>query len=171
MSKDNIKVMLLADQLKQAAEILQAVMADVPNEVVHAVPAGSANTIAANAAHAVTSIDGLINGLIRGAAPVLMSEPTGLSEPAPMGGDWGDWGRSVQVDVEALGAYAGKVMKSVAEYMGTLSDADLERSIAAPSGFETSVEGWFSLTILNTAWHTGEIASLKGTHGLKGYPF
>ena len=171
MAENNSKVTLLAGQLKQAAEILQGTMAGVSSEVAHAVPGGDAITIAANVAHAVTGIDGLVNGLIRGAAPLMMSEATGLSQPAPMGGDWGDWGRTVQVDTEALHTYAGKVMESVSEYMGSLSDADLERSITSPSGTEMSAEQWFTITILNTAWHTGEIAALKGTHSLKGYPF
>lgn len=171
MNENNGQVMLLAGQLRQSAETLHGTMDGVSSEVAHAVPAGNANTIAANVAHAITGIDGIINGLIRGQAPLMMSEQTGLSAPAPMGGDWGDWGQTVQVDLETFHTYAGKVMESAKEYMKSIGDSDLERTVASPSGNEMSVGRWLSIVVLNTAWHTGEIASLKGTHGLKGYPF
>lgn len=168
---ENGQVMVLMGLLQQAGQTLHGTMADVTEEVAHAVPGGTAVTIAANAGHAVVVIDGIINGMIKGGAPLMMSEPTGLSAPAPLGGDWGDWGQTVQIDKAALEAYAGKVMASVAEYLGSLTDADLERSVTSPTGTEMSVGRWLGIAILNTAWHTGEIASMKGTHGLKGYPF
>lgn len=169
---ENSQVMVFVGLLKQAADTLHGTINEVPGNVMHAVPSGNAITIAANAAHAITGIDGIVLAMIKGAAPVMMSEPTGLSAPPPMGGPWGDWGQTVQIDQPVFQAYAKKVLDQAADYLGTLTDADLEREVGFPSGGnEMSVARWLGITVLNVAWHTGEIASLKGTHGLKGYPF
>lgn len=168
---NNSQVMLLAGLFKQATDTLHGTMSDVTSDAAHYLPAGNANTIAANAAHIITGIDGIIHGLIMGGTPLMATEPTGLSTPAPMGGDWGDWGRTVQIEKATLKAYAEKVIKSAADYINTLNDTDLTRNVTSPSGTEMSVGRWLGIAILNTAWHTGEIASLKGTQGLTGYPF
>lgn len=171
MSENNGQVMLLAGQLQQAVGTLRNMMEGVSSEVVHAVPNGKGITIAANSAHVVTVIDGIVHGMIKEDAPVMMSMPTGLSAPPPQGSDWGDWGQTVQIEHDAFHAYAEKVMESATAYIGSLSDADLKRSVKAPSGTEMSVAGWLTIAVLNTAWHTGEVAALKGMNGLQGYPF
>ena len=169
MSNENGQVQLLIAQLKQAAGQLRDTLEELPNDVAHAVPDGKTNTIAANSAHAVATIDGLIHGMIKGEAPLGMSMETGLSAPPPQGFEWGDWGRTVQVNLDSFHEYAGKTVASAIEYLGTLSDADLSRTVKGPTGVEMSVAQWVTIAILNTAWHTGEVAALKGTHGLKGY--
>ena len=167
----NPQVMMLHGQLKQAFDTLTGTMQGVTSEVAHHVPAGVANTIAANAAHAVTGIDAIINAMVVGGAPVMASESTGCDPQPPGPGDWGDWGRTVQVDLEALHGYANKVMESVGANMQTLSDDSLGTMIKSQGGTEMPAAAWLGIAINNTCWHTGEIAALKGIQGLKGYPF
>ena len=171
MSSENGQVTLLIAQLQQAADTMRGTMEDVSDEVMHALPGGSANTIAANVAHAAASIDGVVHGILQGKAPLMMSEDTGMSTPPPQGFEWGDWGQTVQVNRDTFHPYIGKVMEGAIGYLGSLSDSDLERVAKSPTGNEMTVSQWFTILILNTAWHTGEIAALKGTHGLKGYQF
>ena len=56
-------------------------------------------------------------------------------------------------------------------YLAGLPDADLERKVQGPAG-DTTV-GWMIAVVLGTHFpqHVGEIAALKGVHGLKGLPF
>jgi hypothetical protein len=66
--------------------------------------------------------------------------------------------------------YANAVYAATDEYLASISDADLDRVIdMGPAG--TYPMGRL-LTILmgNVAWHTGEIACVKGLQGAKGYP-
>ena len=167
----NPQVMLLHGQLKQAFDTLTGTMQGVSSEVAHQVPAGIANTIAANAAHAVSGIDGIINAMVLGGAPVMASATTGCDPQPPMAGDWGDWGRTVQVDLETLHGYAKQVMETVTENMQGMSDDALGQMIKSQGGLEMPAAAWIGIAINNTCWHTGEIAALKGIQGLKGYPF
>ena len=168
---NNPQVMMLHGQLKQAFDTLAGTMNGVTAEVAHHVPAGVANTIAANAAHAATAIDAIINGMVLGGAPLMASESTGCDPQPPAPGDWGDWGRTVQVDLDALHGYANKVMETVSANMQGMSDESLGKMIKSQSGNEMPAGAWIGVAINNTCWHTGEIAALKGTQGLKGYPF
>ena len=171
MSSENGQVQLLTGQLKQAVEIMRGTFEGATHDVAHEAPGGNSITIVANVAHAIATIDGVVHGLVKGEAPLMMSVETGLSSPPPQGFEWGDWGQTVEMDKNVFHEYAGKVMESATAYLGTLNDADLTRVITSPSGNEMSVAQWLSISILNTAWHTGEVAALKGIRGLKGYQF
>ncbi|MCB0090879.1 MAG: hypothetical protein KDE54_23450, partial [Caldilineaceae bacterium] len=58
---------------------------------------------------------------------------------------------------------------AVDDYLSTLNDSDLAREIELPFG-KFSV-GWvFNIMLMNTYCHTGEISTIKGLQGLKGYP-
>ena len=71
----------------------------------------------------------------------------GLSEPRPPRGQpWEDWARRVRIDMPKLREYAKAVF-------------------AALVGF------FLGVMCTHCANHTGEISTLKGLQGLKGYPF
>jgi uncharacterized damage-inducible protein DinB len=77
------------------------------------------------------------------------------------------------VDLGQLHSYAQAVYAATDEYLGSLSDADLARTIdLSAMGLGQQSLGWLlSLMLNNITWHTGEIACLKGLQGKKGYPF
>ena len=59
-------------------------------------------------------------------------------------------------------------------YLGSLTDADLERELDLTAmGFgKLSLGALLGTAVLaNTFAHTGEISALKGIQGSKGYPF
>ena len=169
---------LLREQLKQAHGLCSGTMQAVTAELAHWPPPGNANPLGASYAHMAISEDALINGMAKGGAPLFAStwgDKTGLSAPPPAPGtSWDEWGRNVKIDLTALQEYANAVFAASAEYLGSLSSADLDRELDL-SGFQLGKQslGWFLGTIVvsHINNHCGEIACLKGLQGAKGYPF
>jgi hypothetical protein len=139
------------------------------------VPTGSALPAGAHYAHVLASEDFLINGAIRGNAPIAMSTRqgnTGIGELPPPG-VWDDWARRVEVDLPAARQYAQDVYAATDAYFASATDDDLAREIdlsAFGFGMQTA-EYVLNNLIVNAAAHCGEIACLKGLQGGKGYGF
>ena len=170
----NAKTSLLREQVKRAAGVLASTMEDIPEEAAHWAPGGRANSIAANFGHVTTAVDGVVNGLLKGEAPLMMSKATGLSEPPPMDDerfDWHGWGKRLRIDLDESRRYLDAVMKSVDSYLAGLSDSDLERVITTPLGERSVFDMLNGAVLFNLNCHTGEIAALKGQQGMKGYAF
>lgn len=172
MSNEQSAVNLVQEFYKQCFEWLEGTMQGVTDEVAHYQPEGNIAPIAGQVAHSVTGLDMLVVGAVGGKAPLLASShaaSSGLSEPPPQGGDWGEWGQRVKVDLPVFHEYAKAVFAEVNTTIAGLSDSDLERELDLPFG-KYSVKWVFNIMLLNTYSHTGEIACLKGLQGLKGYP-
>jgi hypothetical protein len=187
----NGAVGLLREQLRQAWETLEGTMKDVPSETAHWVPPGTALPIGAAYAHAVLSQDGVVNGMVRGVRPLYaagFAGKTGISEPPPgsegsskapadpeeQGRAFAEWCRRVKVDLPKLHEYAAAVFDATDAWLAALTDADLKKPVDLTSiGIGPStVEYVLSAVVIGHVYcHTGEIAALKGTRGMKGYPF
>ncbi|MBV7336055.1 DinB family protein [Chloroflexi bacterium TSY] len=172
----NSAVKLLRAQYKGAHDVLEGTMKGVTSEQAHWIPAGTANPLGATYAHILVSEDGLFNGALQGGAPLMASswaDKTGLSEPAPQGNQWGEWGRRVKVDLDAARAYGQAVYAATDKYFATLTDEDLGREVDLTGiGLGKYTLGQISSILLNNVtWHTGEISCLKGLQGGKGYQF
>jgi hypothetical protein len=176
----NSVVSSLHGQLRNARQVLEGTMEGVTAEQAHWSPPGKANPLGATYAHIVLTVDGMVNGMIGGAAPLYMSANVGISE-SPPGPDpdnpgfpnWSEWSRSVQVDMAAIREYAQAVYAASDECLASLTDEDLARTVdlSAFGVGEQSSGDLLGTVIANTQWHTGEISCLKGIQGLKGYPF
>jgi len=177
----NSAVTLLRTQVKVAIEWLEGVVADLTPEDAHWKPPGTALPAGAVYAHAVTSLDAVVNAVLRGGPPMFAAGwagRTGLSEippgpdPAHPGmPDWADWSRRVKVDLAVHRKYASAVEAAVDDYLAALSDADLGRTIDMSAvGFgKVTVEFLLNHAVLGHAFsHGGEIACLKGMRGKKG---
>lgn len=131
-------------------------------------------SIASIYAHAVFAEDSIVNGAFQGKPLLYQAEgweqKTGVPYPGgPLQNE--DWAASVKMDLGTFQEYAKAVFAQTDAYLGALPDAELDRKIQGPIG-ETTI-GWFAVNILGTHFpqHIGEIAALKGIHGLKGLPF
>ncbi|MCH6565729.1 MAG: DinB family protein [Proteobacteria bacterium] len=124
---------LLREQFKSAHGILEGTMQDVTEEQAQWSPPGKAIPLGATYAHAVMSEDAMLNGMVKGAAPLFATTfagKTGLGEnpPAP-DQPWETWSRSVKIDLGALRAYAKAVYASTDEYLGSAGDDELAREM------------------------------------------
>jgi hypothetical protein len=173
---NNSAVALLRAQYKGAHDVLEATMQDVTSEMAHWSPPGVANPLGATYAHVAAAEDLFLNGMAEGTQLLLATSwagKAGISEPPPMGGSWSEWGHRVQVDLATVHAYAQAVYADTDDYLATLSDEDLGRTLdLSAAGLGQQTLGYvLSLLLANVHWHTGEIACLKGLQGQKGYPF
>jgi len=175
MSDSRVVVEYLRGQYQQAHGWLEGTMEGVTNEVAQKQPEGKATAIGAQYGHIVASEDGMINGLLRGQAPVMATTRagrTGLSALPPGDEKWGNWARGVQVEIDTLRSYAQDTYAATDSYFASLSDSDLAKPVDLSFiGLGMQNVG-FTLNILlgNVYNHCGEIACLKGLQGLKGYP-
>ena len=172
-------VAALRQQFTTAHGILEGTMQDVTAEQAQWSPPGMANPIGANYAHIVTGEDMILNGMVKGAAPLFAGSwagKIGLSEPPPTPdqGSWDQWARGVKVDLPALKQYAQAVYANTDEYLAGLNGEELEREIDL-SAFHLGKQtvGWFlgNMMLSHVSHHCGEVACLKGLQGAKGYPF
>lgn len=144
-------------------------------QLTHTAPGDNAPApIGAQAAHIITSLDGVVNGMIAQQQPLMAGShagKTGVSQmPEPGVGFSREWSSSVQVDTGALHEYGSAVFESVDNVLAGMSDADLERQLEGAGDEPRSVGEMLGLMILNTYSHTGEISALKGLQGTQGYP-
>lgn len=176
MSTQNKATAILREQFRVGHEFLEGTMQGVTSEMAHWSPPGKAQPLGANYAHVLISEDFLVNSLLKGSAPLLASTwegKVGVSEFPPQAPPWNDWADRVQVDLEALRGYGQAVYQATDNYLASLSDEDLDRSLdLSMIGFgQQTLGGFLGILIFNVHTHTGEIACLKGLQGHQGYPF
>lgn len=169
-------IALLKEQTALAHGMVKGTVGDLTAEQAHWSPGSKATPIGANLAHVVVGEDFFLN-MVVGRQPLGMGAfagKTGLSEPPPLGLDWGDWAQRVKVDLPALQEYARAVFRATEEYVSSLTPEDLERELdLTNAGLGKMNLGRFvsMLAVVHPSSHCGEISSMKGQQGAKGYPF
>jgi len=152
-------------------------VADLSAAQANTVPRGVVHPIGELMAHILHCEDFMVNRAIQGTPPLWERDGweaklggemvVDLPEPVK--------GRSYQCDPKVMSEYAQAVFANTDAFLGSLKDSDLERELELVQfGFPSNMSlGTFLTTMLlgNTYAHTGEISSLKGFLGKKGYPF
>jgi hypothetical protein len=153
---------------------LDSMLADCGDKLNKKLPDSTLGSISSIYAHMVFAEDGIVNGMFQSKPMIYMADgweaKTGVKHPGgPMQNP--DWASSVNMDLGKFQEYAKAVYANTDNYLKSLPDADLGKTIQGPIG-ETTI-GWFLTTILGTHFpgHAGEIAALKGVQGMKGLPF
>jgi hypothetical protein len=164
----------VAQQLGFWHGALNGIMGDCGDALNKPVEGATINSIAAVYAHIVCSEDMIVNGMCKGEPPMFKADKwqgnIGVSFP----GDqpfMGDWGKSYKMDYAKFKEYAEAVFANTDQYLANVTDAQLQEKTQSPIGEQT--KEWVITVLLGThlPQHTGEIAALKGVHGLKGLPF
>lgn len=165
----------LRDAFNWAAELLEMTTADVTEVQARWTPPGIANPLGATYAHAVCAADAIVQGVLKGEAPLFATTwagKTGVSEPQLISTH--EWARGLQVDLPALRQYARAVYQNAEAYIASLNDTDLdqERDLTG-AGFGKRTLSWIlnALVISHLNNMVGEISVLKGLQGARGYPF
>ena len=165
----------LVESIQWGHQLLEMVMADVTDTQARWVPPGQANPIGALYAHALLSVDGIINGALKGGPPRFATEWAGqLGDQPPQMGLSYEWACAVQPDLPALRAYGQTALADAVAYVQGLSDADLDRLVdMSAAGLGTRSVSWILNALVASHLNNlaGEISALKGVQGAKGYPF
>jgi hypothetical protein len=155
-----------------AGPILGDCSPDVLNK---GLPQATITSIGSIYAHIVWAEDAIVHGMLQGKPAMYQSDgweaKTGIPFPGMPPSMNPDWAREFTMDVGKFGEYAKAMFAASEAYVGGLPDGELSRKVQTPIG-EQTVE-WALVTLLAThlPQHLGEIAALKGVHGLKGLPF
>lgn len=166
----------IREQLEFWRGTLDQMVSECSEEVLHrTIPNSTTNTIAATYAHAIISEDVVVHTMLQGKALLYQSggweAKTGAAFPGVHPSMSLEWGRALKPSLAPFQEYAKAAYAATDAYLAGLPDAELERKIQGPAG-ETTV-GYMVAVFLGThgAQHAGEIAALRGVHGLKGLPF
>lgn len=169
---------MLSEQIGFVHGTLEQMLNDVSPEVAAAPSGGLARSIGSYYAHILLSEDLAVQAVLQGKPPLFVANfagKTGFDEPAPANpAEWMKYASSAGSDVASSRDYAKAVYAATDAYLASLADADLAEELDLSNfGFGKQKRSWVLSTFIltNCAWHTGEIACLKGNHGLKGYPF
>jgi hypothetical protein len=171
-------VELIRSEMKTAHDWFEGTMADVTPEQANWQPPGVAHPIGALYAHTVAAEDMMVNGLLKGGAPLFATTwagKTGISgDPQLATQMTPEWSRSVNVDLPTAREYAAAVYAATDDYLGGMDAADLDRAVDLSDwGMGEWSEGSFLISIVLAHVHDlmGEVSALKGVQGAKGYPF
>lgn len=157
--------------VKTARQWFQGTIAGLTPEQVNFVPPGTAHPIGEVLTHVLNSEDGIVHGMILGQPSIWERDGWGdrLGLPNVMRQDEAV-ARAFQCNLPDLEPYMQAVFAAVDDYLASLKPADLGREIDGPGGKMTVTDA-LGILIGNTLVHTGEISTLKGIQGGKGYPF
>lgn len=145
--------------------------ADVTQEQANWQPPGRANSIGAVYAHVIVGADLALSTTINGEAPLIAREyggHVGLSELMPTG-DWHEWARGLEVDLQQLTGYAEHVYADWNRYLQSVVADDRAIDLSAVGMGTRTMTQFLTMQIEHFSGHTGEIACLKGIQGIMGY--
>lgn len=168
----------LKTAIEFAHRTMEATMADVTDELSNRPAPGCANSIGATYAHAVFSEDAWVNGHLKGGSPLWATTwagRTGADKLMPargiVEGDMGEWCQTVKLDLASFREYAKAVYASAESFIGSTDDATLAREVDSPVGKLPAAAVFAVIVVGHYNNHCGEISAIKGTGGLRGYPF
>jgi len=155
----------------------QGTVADLTEEQANIVPPGVAHPIGELTAHILHCEDVMINQVIWGKPPLWEQDGWKVKVGGDLMVDHPDAvaARAYRCNLPAMLAYGEAVFANTEAFLEGIEDGDLDRELELVSlGFPSNMTVAVFLTQMllgNTYAHTGEISSLKGSLGKKGYAF
>lgn len=129
---------------------------------------GTANAAAKSHVHALTAFDFFIINKAKGSD---MLWPAFASKNSLPPNSQEIWGHNGTISGSAIKDFAGQIQTAVVDYISTLSDGDLDRSVDTQVFGTQSLAFLIQLAAMHAAGHAGDVATVKGAQGLKGLPF
>ncbi len=129
---------------------------------------GTCNAAAKSHVHALTAYDFFVLNKAKGGGMLWPAFATAHGLPP---NPQEIWGHSGTISGTAIKEFAAQIQKATTDYIATLSDADLDRQVDTEFFGTQPVAYLLQLASMHAAGHAGDVASVKGTQGLKGLPF
>lgn len=164
---------LLQGQYRQSHQVFLSVVGDVPPELMNARDGhGTCGSIGSIFAHVAMSEDMIGSGLV--GEPTLYESgnwAAKLGVPLPGIFQTPEWAAAVELKA-GFEEYAAAVFARTEAIVGGMSEADLDRLIEGITPNPAPARMFVAnIGLIHVNEHAGEIAALKGVHGLKGLGF
>lgn len=163
----------LRGQYEQSHQIFKSTVADVPPEILNRREGnGTVGSIGSIYAHAVMSQDAMMTNVL--GEPLIYetggwSEKLGIEHPGVFQNP--EWSAGVHM-APGFEAYAEAVFARTESRLATFTEADLAKEVPGFSGSTVPASMFIAkIGLIHINMHCGEIAALKGVHGLKGLGF
>ena len=139
----------------------------------HWSPPGTANAISAILLHVYGIEDTVVQRLCRGREPIWQgggwAARVGVAITPGHAGGWREPAEA-RVSLDAVRAYGRAVQEGTDAYLASLTTDELQRAIEL-RGQPAQIADALILVASHTALHAGEISTLRGLQGAKGWPF
>ncbi len=154
--------------LEQSFGLFNMVADGMTDEQYNMKPEGTANSIAKSHVHAMTSVDFFLSGTLQGKP---MQWPAFAQANGLPGNPTEIWAHTSAIPLAPMKEYGANVQKAALEYVGSLSESDLDREIDTPFFGKQTAAFLIMLAGMHSAGHAGDMSAVKGLQGLKGLPF
>jgi uncharacterized damage-inducible protein DinB len=160
---------LLREQATTADSLLTQVVANLTAEqALWHLEGSTANPIASTLMHIAFGEDRTVQRRCLGQPTIFEAggwrARIGFDPDAP-------WAPASSVDPDAMRAYASEVRAATDSFLAAVQPADLERELEGPRGRRPMLAILSLMLVIHKANHTGEIAALLGSQGVRGFPF
>ncbi len=159
---------LVKQQVAGARRELNGVMQGVTQEMGNWQPPGLANSIADLYFHTVNAQDRLLTRGQANRPPLIDKWADRLKIPADFR-HTPEASRALRADMPTLLQYGDAVFADSDKFLGSLSNADLDRTVEGMRGPVPVASQIAALLGTHTYEHIGEISAIKGIQGAKGY--
>lgn len=129
---------------------------------------GTSNAAAKSHVHALTAFDFFVIDKAKGGSRLW---PAFASQHGLPPNSTEIWGHGGAIAGAAINEFAEQIQKATLDYIATLNDADLDRQVDTQFFGKQSLAYVLQLAAMHCAGHAGDVAAVKGAHGLKGLPF
>jgi uncharacterized damage-inducible protein DinB len=165
-------VAAVKENLDMARQYLDAAIQETDDEtLMKKLPGATVGPIGEIYGHTIGNEDWAFNQLIQGKDLVLKSGGWAAKLGLDPDSNDHDWAAVAQNHMAELVEYGKAVAEASAAFLNSISDADLDKPIDFFGRKESM--GWViaDTVLVHVAFHSGEIASLKGVMGQKGLPW
>ena len=155
-------------ELEMCFGLMNMVVDGITDEQYNWQPGGTSNSVGKSHLHALTSVDFFITATLQKGQMAWPSVAAANGLPAnPME----IWSHNVDIPLAVVKQYGENVRKTALEYVGAMSEQDLDREVETPFFGKKSAAFLVQLAGMHLAGHAGDMAAVKGLQGLKGLPF
>jgi hypothetical protein len=162
----------IQQQMAGMRRTVDMTMKDMTSELLNWAAPGTANAISATFIHFMSVEDSFFQEIIQGKASVwnsgAWSQKTGIPKHPSIGEDWSGF-KHRQVAIQPLLDYQMAVWAATDTYLAAVTAKELDRKVNF-DGNECTVTDMIILSVSQSLFHCGEIATLKGIQGVRGYP-
>ena len=148
----------------------EGTVSDLTPEMINWIPPGVANHIGAMMLHIALAEDNIVHTRILGKPNIWESGNWSEKLGVPSGVYQSlEGSRSIKFDLAKFQEYADQVMSETDACLDALTSEDLDRLVQARVGERTVASFLLGIVVGHRLMHTGEISTIKGVQGARGY--